>query len=102
MTRKRLVNVGSYYLEKVPTKTERNLYKSYVSPVILYGSEARCLKENDMGIFRSTERSMVRAMCGMLMSDKKRTKVLALMLGLKEVINQLAMGNLKTTVWSCV
>ena len=30
----------------------------------VYGSEAWCLKESEKGILRRTERSMVRAMCG--------------------------------------
>ena len=38
---------------------------------MLYGSEAWCLKESEMGILRMTERSMVRAMCGAQLKDKK-------------------------------
>ena len=30
------------------------VYKSYVRPAILYGSEVLCLKESDMGILRRT------------------------------------------------
>ena len=69
------------------------VYKSYVRPAILYGSEAWCLKESEMGILRRTERSMVRAMCGVQLKDRKRSKDLMLMLGLNETIDQLAMAN---------
>ena len=45
-------------------KLKLAVYKSYVRPAILYGSEAWCLKESEMGILSKTERSTVRAMCG--------------------------------------
>ena len=37
----------------------KGLFISYVRPAILYGSEAWCLKESEMGILLRTERSMV-------------------------------------------
>ena len=40
-------------------------------------------KENEMAILRSTERTMVRAMCGAKLMEKKRTEDLMKMLGLK-------------------
>ena len=46
---------------------------SYLTPAILYGSEAWCLKESEMGILRRTERSMVKAMCGVQLKDRKRS-----------------------------
>ena len=46
-----------------------------------------------MGILRRTERSMVRAMRGVQLKDRKRSTDLMLMLGLKETIDQLAMAN---------
>ena len=49
------------------------VYVSYVRPAILYGGEAWCLKESEMGILRRTERSMVRAMCGVQLNDSKRS-----------------------------
>ena len=60
---------------------------------MLYGSEASCLKESEMGILRKTETSMVRAMCGVLLKVSKRTTDLMFMLGLSETIDQLAMAN---------
>ena len=50
-------------------------------PAILYGSEAWCLKESETGILRRTERSMVRAMCGVHLKDRKRSTDLMFMLG---------------------
>ena len=69
------------------------VYKSDVWPIILYGSEAWCLKESEIGILRRTERSMVRAIGGVQLKDSKRSTYLMFMLGLKETIDQLAMAN---------
>ena len=46
-----------------------------------------------MEILRRTERSMVRARCGVQLKDRKRSTDLMFMLGLKEAIDQLAMAN---------
>ena len=70
------------------------VYDSYARPAILYGSETWCLKESEIGILRRTERSMVRAMCGVQLKYRNRLTDLILMLGLKESMDQL--------VWSCV
>ena len=60
-------------------KLKGALHKSYVRPVILYESEAWCLKESQMGILRRTERSLVIAMCGVQLKDRKQFKHLTLM-----------------------
>ena len=39
------------------------VYRNYGAPVILYGIEAWCLKESEMGILRRMERSTVLTMC---------------------------------------
>ena len=72
------------------------VYKSYVRPAILYGSESWCLKESEIGILRKTERFMVRAMCGMQLKDGMRYTDLMFMLEtiyMKETMDQLAMAN---------
>ena len=69
------------------------VYKSYLRPAVLYGSEALCLKESDMGILQRTERSMVSAMCGVQLKDRRRSTKMMFMLGLSETIDQLAMEN---------
>ena len=78
---------------RFPLRLKRTVYGSYVRPAILYGSEAWCLKESEMGILRRTERSMVRAMCGVQLKDRKRSMDLMFILGLKETIDQLSTVN---------
>jgi len=59
------------------TILENAVYISYISnlnAIILYGSETWCLRENEMAILRRTEKSMVRAMCGIKLMDRKNTK----------------------------
>ena len=61
---------------------------------MLYGSEAWCLRENEiMAILRRTERAMVRAMCAAKLVEKMRTEDLMEMLGLKETVVQMAKTN---------
>ena len=62
---------------------------SYIRSAILYGSEAWCLTESDIGILRKTEISMVRAMCGVKRKDRAKD----LMLCLNETIDRLAIAN---------
>ena len=69
------------------------MYKSYVRPAILYGSETWSLGVNEMGILRRAERAMVRAMCGVKLVDRKRVEVLMRMVGLEEAVEQLALAN---------
>ena len=38
------------YGKRFPLKLKRAIYKSYVRPSNMHRSEARCLKENEMGI----------------------------------------------------
>ena len=47
------------YGRRFPLRLKGAVYKSYVRPAILYGSDAWCLKESVMGILRRAERSMV-------------------------------------------
>ena len=43
------------YGRRFPLKLKGAVYKSYVRPAMLYGSESWCLKESHMGILRITE-----------------------------------------------
>ena len=63
----------------------------------MYGSEECCLKESEMAILQRTERSIVRAMCGVQLKDRKRSTDLIFMLGLNDAMDQLAMTN--TVCW---
>ena len=60
---------------------------------MLYESETRCLRENEVTILRRAEGSMVRAMCGVKLVDKRNTEELMDMLGLKEAADKLARAN---------
>ena len=44
----------------------------------MYGSEAWCLKASEMGNLQRTERSAVRAKCGVQLKDRKSSKDLML------------------------
>ena len=57
---------------------------------MLYGSVAWCLKERYEN-FSRTERSTVRAMCGVQLKDRKGSTDLMFMLGFSETIDQFAM-----------
>ena len=60
---------------RFPLRLKGAVHRSYVGPAILYGSEAWCLRESEMGILRRTERSTVRAMCGVLLKDGKDLRI---------------------------
>ena len=87
------------YSRRFPLWQKEAVYERYIRPEILYGSETWCQKENEIGILQRTERSMVRAMCGVQLKDRKRSTDLIFMLGLKETIDQLAMAN--GVYWDC-
>ena len=65
----------------ISSNVERTVYKSYIRPAILHGSEAWCLKESEIVIFRWAERSMVRAICGVQLKGRKRKKLTGLSRG---------------------
>ena len=60
---------------------------------MLCGSETWCLTENEVAILRRAERSMVRAMFGLKLVDKRNTEELMDMVGLKEAADKLARAN---------
>ena len=62
-------------------RLERAVYQSYVRPAMLYGSETWCLRECEMVNLQRTERSMVKAMYGVQLRDRKRSRQMMLMLG---------------------
>ena len=81
------------YGRRFPLWLKGSVYKSYARSAMLHGSEAWCLKESGMGIFRRTERSMVRVMCVVQLTDRKRSTDFMFMLDLCEAIDQLVMAN---------
>ena len=78
---------------RFPLKLKGAVYRSYVRPEILHGSEAWCLKESKMGILQRTERSMVKTIYGVQLKDRNTSMELMFMLGLMETIDQLDMAN---------
>ena len=59
------------YGRSLPLRLQGAVYKSCVMPAIVCGSEAWCLKANDIGILGRTERVIVGAMCGVQLNDRK-------------------------------
>ena len=59
----------------------------------MYGDEAWCPKESEMGILRQTGRSMVKAIRRVQLKDRKTSTDLMFMLGLNETIDHFAMEN---------
>ena len=74
-------------------RMKRMVYRSCVRSAMLNGSEVWCLRENEMAILRRTERAMVRSMCGVKLVDRKNTKELMEILGLKETLDRMAKAN---------
>ena len=60
---------------RFPLRQKGAVYRSYIRPATLNGSEAWCLEESEMGIVR-TERSTVRAVCGVQLKDRKKPTTL--------------------------
>ena len=60
---------------------------------MLYRSNTWCLRENEITILITAKRSIVRAMCSVKLVDKRNTKQLINMLGLKGAADKLARAN---------
>ena len=71
---------------RFPQKLKGAVSKSYVRPAISYKSKAWCPKESELGLLPRTERSTMRAMCGVKLIDRKGAKNMMLTLGLNESI----------------
>ena len=59
---------------RFPLKMKGRVYRCCLRSAILYGSETRCLKENEKAILRRTERAMARAMHSQKVVDRKMLK----------------------------
>ena len=75
---------------RFPLQKKRKIYKSCVRPAMLYGSETWCLRENGMAILRRSEKSMMRAMCGVKLMDRENIKGLIGMFGFQDKVDKLA------------
>jgi len=81
------------YGKRFSLKLKGKIYQSCVRPAILYGSETWCLKENELGILRRTERAMMRVMCGVKLIERKNTREMIKKLGLSGAIEAVAKAN---------
>ena len=79
------------YGRRFPLKLKGAVYKCYVRPSKLYGSEAWCQKVR-LELYKE-QISMVRAMCGKQLKDRNKSTDLMFMLGLSETIDQSPMTN---------
>ena len=77
------------YGRKFSLKMKRRNYYSYVRLAMLYGSETWYLRDNEMAILRRTEKSMIRAMCGIKMIEKRSIQELMDLLGLKDTLDRI-------------
>ena len=81
------------YGKSYPLKLKWFVYKNYVQPAILHGSESWFLKESEMGIVRVIEISLVREVSRVQFKDRKRTKHLMLVLDLNVTVDRMVMEN---------
>ena len=62
------------YGRKFLLKMKGRIYQSCIRSAMLYGSKTWCLRENEMAILRRTEKTMMRAMCGVDIMKKEGAK----------------------------
>ena len=60
-----------------------------------FGSETWCLRESEIGILKSTEKAMIRAMCGAKLVEKWSSEELMQLHGVRETLDRLAKANQK-------
>ena len=73
--------------KRFPLRLKRSAYKSHWRPAILFGSEVRYLREDQMEIFRCVESGNVRVIYTIMLADRKSVKDMMQMLDLKEAID---------------
>ena len=71
-------------------KIKGRVYASCVRSAMLFGSEVWCLRQNELDILKRTETTMVRAICGVKLSDRFKSKSLIDRLGFKKTSESLA------------
>ena len=82
-----------FYLKLTEEKSLLIPVKSRVPSAILYASKTWCLNDKEVAILRSTERTMLIAMCGVKLMDRKNTSELVTILGLTSSTAIPAMAN---------
>src|SRR5207244_1030415 len=76
-------------------KLKGKIYKACVQSVLVYGSETWPLKEEDARRLERNEMWMVRRMCGVKLSDRKRSEYLRSRLGIECVVEVVRRGRLR-------
>src|SRR5207244_4086203 len=76
-------------------KLKGKIYKACVQSVLVYGSETWPLKEEDARRLERNEMWMVRRMCGVKLSDRKRSEYLRSRLGIECVVEMVRRGRLR-------
>ena len=79
--------------KKLSLKIKGEIYRSCVRSAMLYWSETRCLKKNEIAILKRFEKAMIRAMCGVKLTENKSSEELMELLGLEETLDRLAKAN---------
>ena len=76
-------------------KLKGKIYKACVQSVLVYGSETWPVKEEDARRLERNEMWMVRRMCGVKLSDRKRSEYLRSRLGIECVVEMVRRGRLR-------
>ena len=66
-------------------KLKGNIYRTCVQSVLVYGSETWAMKAEDMHRLVSTERMLIRRMCGVKLSDRQANAELLSRLDLESI-----------------
>ena len=75
---------------KFSLKLKGRIYQSCVRSAMLHGSETWCLRENEVAILGRTKNTMLRAMCGLKIIEKRRSQELTSLLDLKNTLDGVA------------
>ena len=71
-------------------KLKGKVCKSCLRSAMLYGSETWRLREKETAVWSKTERAVIRVMCGVKLLDRRNSKELMNMLGIKESLDGMA------------
>ena len=63
--------LGVGNIARFPLIAKEVVYKSSLVSVIMYWNEVWCLQENEFGILRRKDRSMVSSVCGVQLKYKR-------------------------------
>ena len=72
---------------------KRQIYRSCTRSAMLYGSSTWCRRKNEMAILKRSEKAMIRAMCGVILIEKRSSQELINLLGLEKTLDGLASAN---------